>query len=569
MTDKSAAGPDASRSLAPEAPKGLKVLKVAFQDRRTAAMLMLGFSAGLPAVLLIGTLNAWLSDAGVKVATIGVLSWIGLAYAFKFLWSPVVNTRLPLVGILGRRRGWLVVCQALVGLATAVIAFSHPDNPAALGALAVAAAVGAFASATQDIVVDTWRIEVAGERTPLDLLSSIYQLGFRTASLVGGAGALLLADAAGWQITFVIGAILMGVGIAGSLIAPEPEVPPAAVVAKERRGTSRLRNAALLVVLAAWAWAAFQIIAFMVKALTTEPAPSAGDFTAQMGPWIIGMAVLLPCLLAAFIAKRPSTASAAIDSMQGTADRLYDAVLAPLTEVMGRLGWAAILVLGVILSYRLTDGIWGPFAFPFYMGTEGGALGHTKTEVALASKTFGVIMTIVGIGIGGWLLLAIGRMATLMIGAVLAAATNLLFADLANGAPVIGGFMSVTGLYKLFGLFGIGEPMARLMLAIAGENTASGLAGAAFVAYLSALSNKLYGAVQFAVFSSLALLIGTLGRGALGEAIDTQGYAAVFMFAAGLGLIAVVFCGLEWIRVARERRLEAARQDGVTDGAGV
>lgn len=122
------------------------------------------------------------------------------------------------------------------------------------------------------------------------------------------------------------------------------------------------------------------------------------------------------------------------------------------------------------------------------------------------------------------------------------------------GAPVIGRFMEATGLYDLFGVFGAGEPMARLMLAIAGENIAGGFAGAAFVAYLSALSSRMFGAVQFAVFTSLALLIGTLGRGALGEMIEDQGFAPVFLFAAALGGIAVVFCLLEWIRVAAERR---------------
>jgi PAT family beta-lactamase induction signal transducer AmpG len=148
---------------------------------------------------------------------------------------------------------------------------------------------------------------------------------------------------------------------------------------------------------------------------------------------------------------------------------------------------------------------------------------------------------------------------SLLIGAVLSAATNLLMMDLALGAPVVGGFMRVTHLYDLFAGFQIGEPLARLMVAIAGENIAGGFAGAAFVAYLSALSNRTFGAVQFAVFISLALLIGTLGRGALGELIDAQGYAPMFAIAAWLGLLAVVFCVLEWIRGAVDRRKAAAQ----------
>lgn len=550
--------PNAAGATAPAvtatdlAPKGLGVLKVAFRDRRTLAMLLLGFSSGLPAVLLIGTLNAWLSDADVKTSTIGVLSWIGLAYAFKFLWSPTVNMRLPLPG-LGRRRGWMIVCQLLIGAAIALIALSRPDLPTALIALAAAAALGAFASATQDIVIDTWRIEVAGPGAPIDLLSTLYQFGFRTATLVGGAGALLLADQAGWPVTFLIGGLLMGLGVLGAIIAPEPVPAPPQAIARERLGSPRLRLLALIATLAAWAWSGFMLVRFMITSLTVSPAPSAGEFTGAWGPWIIAAAVLLPCALAALVVWRGNqTAPAAGDRPIVTT--LYDAILAPLVELMGRLGWGALIVLGLILTYRITDGVWGPFAFPFYMGDEGGALGHTKTEVALASKTFGVFMTIFGIALGGWALLTIGRMPALIIGAVLSAVTNLLFADLALGAPVIGGFMSTTGLYGAFGAFGIGEPLSRLMLAIAGENIASGFAGAAIVAYLSALSNKLFGAVQFAVFSSLALLIGTLGRAALGEMIETQGYAAVFVFAAWLGAIAVVFCVLEWIRLGAERR---------------
>ncbi|WP_374598313.1 beta-lactamase induction signal transducer [Brevundimonas sp.] len=539
-------------------PKGLSVIKVAFRDRRTLAMLLLGFSAGLPITMVLGTLNAWLTEADVAISTIGILSWVGLFAAFKFLWSPLVGLRPPLIGKrLGRRRSWLIGCQIVVIGALFVIAFSNPEG-GALVPLASAAALAAFASATQDIVIDTWRIEVAGPGAPLDLLSTIYQFGSRSAALVGGAGSLLLADAVGWPVTYMLSGILMGLGVLGTLIAPEPAPAPPQAIARERLGSPRLRQIALIATLAAWAWAAYMLVSFMVTALTTTPAPSAGEFTGTWGPWIIAAAVLLPCALAGVVVWRGKVATPAPGD-RPVLTKLYDAILAPLVELMGRLGWGSLIVLGLILTYRITDGVWGPFAFPFYMGDTGGALGHTKSEVALASKTFGVIMTIIGIGLGGWALLAIGRMASLLIGAILAAATNLLFVDLAMGAPMIGRFMEATGLYALFGAFGAGEPMARLMLAIAGENIAGGFAGAAFVAYLSALSSRMFGAVQFAVFTSLALLIGTLGRGALGEMIENQGFAPVFLFAAALGGIAVVFCLLEWIRLAAERR-SLARQ---------
>ncbi len=543
-------------------PKGFALLRAAFTDRRTLAMLLLGFSAGLPYVLITGTLNAWLSEAEVTASTIGVLSWVGLAYAFKFLWSPAMTSTLPIIGKLGRRRGWMVTLQVIIGAALFVVAASHPEAPGGVAAMAAAAALAAFASASQDIVIDAWRIEVAGDQAPIDLLSSIYQFGYRVAALAGAAGALLLAAAIGWPGVYMVGGVLMGLGLVGSLIAPEPEPVAQQAVLKERRGSDRLRNFSLIAVLIGWAWAAYQIVSFMVRALTEAEPPSAGEFTGSMGPWVIGVTVLLPCILAAFISRQPTTEAATGSSLL---DTLYDRIMAPLTELMGRLKWAAVLVLALILSYRLADSIWGSFAYPFYMGAEGGALGHTLVEVALASKTFGVIVTILGIALGGWMLLAFGRMATLMLGAVLAASTNLLFADLAMGAPVIGGFMQATGLYSLFGAFGVGEPLARLMLAITGENLASGIAGTAFVAYLSALSSRMFGAVQFAIFTSLALLIGTLGRAPLGEMIDQQGFAPMFVLAAWLGCIAIVFCALEWIREVRSSRALPGDQAEPTD----
>ena len=536
-------------------PKGLAVLKVAFRERRTLAMLLLGFSAGLPFAMLIGTLNAWLTEAQIPVATIGILSWIGLFGAFRFLWSPAVSWTPPGLGKrLGRRRSWLLVLQVIIAVALGLVALSNP-SAGVLGPLALGAALGAFAFATQDIVIDAWRIEVADEKTPIDLLSTIYQLGYRTAALAGGAGSLLLSEVLGWPGVFFTAALLMGLGIVGTLIAPEPIPSSQAAVAKQRRGSPSLRLAVLVATLAAWGWAAFMLIRFMVIALTTSPAPSAGTFTAAWGPWIVGATVVLPAALAGLIVwKGRSPTEAETTAAPKLADTFYDAILAPLVELMGRLGWGAVVVLGLILTYRITDGVWGPFAFPFYMGDTGGALGHTAAEVALASKTFGVIMTIVGIALGGWALLVIGRMWSLLIGAVLTAATNLLFMDLALGAPNVGAFMSATGLYSVFNGIGVHEALARLMMAIAGENIAGGFAGAAFVAYLSALSNRTFGAVQFAVFISLALLIGTLGRGALGELVDAQGYAPMFVIAAWMGVIAIVFVVIEWIRLGFEAR---------------
>jgi PAT family beta-lactamase induction signal transducer AmpG len=225
--------------------------------------------------------------------------------------------------------------------------------------------------------------------------------------------------------------------------------------------------------------------------------------------------------------------------------------------MVGRLRWAAIVALGLILSYRLCDSIWGPFAFPFYLEE----LKYTNDEVAFASKIFGVFMTMSGIALGGVLFATLGRMPTLTIGAATAAASNLLYADLAAGAPVIDAFSNVLGLTALGEALGSNVRMIRLLVAISGENITGGLAGAAFVAYLSSIASKRFSAVQYALLSSLTFLVGSLGRGALGEAIQVHGYVPVFKFTAALGLIAVVFCLIEWMRSAREARREAYAQE--------
>ena len=519
-------------------------------NRKTASMLVFGFSSGLPNVLVIGTLTAWFTDAKIDLSTIGVLSWIGLAYAFKFLWSPLLNTTLPITGTwLGQRRGWIIVCQAVVAFAILMIALTDPTT--GLGVMAMVAAAAAFASATQDIAIDAWRIEVADDAAPLDVLSAVYQFGYRIAALIGAAGALFLAAMTSWPFTFVMGGLLMATTMLGTLAAPEPELTRALGAKGPRTAAPRIRFLAVAIVIAAWLWAAYELISFMVAAVTTVPPPSAKDFTAFYGPLIVLATVLLPAGLSAWIARGGSIRDAdkpfAGLQLQGLADRLYAGIVEPLVELMSRLGLSSILVLLVILTYQITYSIWGPFAYPFYLG----ALGFSKTEVAIASKIIGVLMTMTGVGLGAFCLVQLGRMPTMMIGAVTAALANLLFADLANGGAHIDAFLSFVGLSDLFNLIGVDARMGRLVAAIAGENVATGFAGAAFVAYLSSLASKMHGAVQFAVFTSLTLLVGTLGRGALGDLIKEQGYATMFEFASWLGLVSITVCAAEWYRQSR------------------
>jgi PAT family beta-lactamase induction signal transducer AmpG len=206
-----------------------------------------------------------------------------------------------------------------------------------------------------------------------------------------------------------------------------------------------------------------------------------------------------------------------------------------------------VIVVGLILTYALCYNVWTSFAFPFYLDY----LHYSKDEVAFASKIFGIFMTILGISIGGYLFVRLGRFPTVLIGATLPILGNFLYADLAEGGPNIDAFAQALRLDRLAMLFGSDERMVRLLLAISAENISTGIAGAAFVAYLSGIVSKRFSAVQYALLSSLTFLIGSLGRGVAGEALDQYGYATVFRYTAAAGLLAIVFVLLEWWRASR------------------
>ena len=558
----------------PPRPKGFKLLMVALATRKSATMLGFGFASGLPYALLLGTLNAWLGEVKIDLATIGVLSWIGLSYSFKFLWSPLVD-RMALPGLeaLGRRKSWILLCQIVLVLGFVGLALTDPAK--AIGTFALFAFLAALASATQDVAVDAWRIDVADEDTPVELLSSIYQFGYRIASIVGGALALVLAGRMSWPLVYLLMAGLIALIGVVTLRAPDTPRPEQgtlhAALAQPGELTPRARGIALLIVGTSWAWAIGTIVRFMMVMLSPlgpgEKHPSVGDFTREFGPLIVAATVAVPLMVAAVtnamrrqgraVLTAPDTRTSPARTM---ANHLYVALIAPLAELVARLGWGVLVVIGMILTYTLCYNVWSSFAFPFYLDF----LHYSKDEVAFASKLFGIFMTIAGISLGGYLFLRLGRMPTILIGAILPMLGNFVYADLAEGAVHIDAVGRTVGLHALFGLFGFDPRMIRLLLAISFENISTGIAGAAFVAYLSGIVSKRYTAVQYALMSSLTFLIGSLGRGIAGEAFDLYGYATVFRWTAAAGLVAVLFVCLEWVRVAREAG--AARDPSTSSG---
>jgi PAT family beta-lactamase induction signal transducer AmpG len=384
-------------------------------------------------LLVLGTLSFWLREAGIDRTTIGYLSWVGLAYAFKWLWAPLVD-RLPiplLTRWLGRRRSWLLLSQLAIVWGLIAMSFNDPQvalTPVVWGALAVA-----FGSATQDIALDAFRIESADIKRQAALAAS-YQTGYRLAMIWAGAGVLWIAAGAqtegvagyqhgAWHTAYLVMAASMALGIGTVLLSPEP-----------------LRR----------------------------PMPAAKN---------------------------------ALDWLRG-------ALVEPFADFLRRYQWQAALILALIAVYRISDVVMGIMANPFYVD-----MGYTKAEVATVTKVYGVIMTLAGAFVGGALAMRLGVMRVLMLGALLSAASNLLFAVLSTR----------------------GHDLTGLIVVISADNLAGGIASAAFIAYLSSLTNVNYSATQYALFSSMMLLLPKFIAGYSGLYVDAFGYAHFFTATAMLG----------------------------------
>jgi PAT family beta-lactamase induction signal transducer AmpG len=400
-------------------------LRDVLTDGRIALMLPLGFSSGLPILLVFGTLSAWLREAGISRTEIGMLSWVALAYSFKFLWAPIVDRYdVPgLAHLLGRRRGWMAFAQIVTALGIVGIAVSDPQT--SLPLTIVSALLVAFASATQDVVVDGWRIDVASTERQ-GMMAASYQLGYRLALICAGAGALYIAEFVSWRGAYLSMAVLMGVGLVGTLLAP-------------RGNESAVRE------------------------------------------------------------RLPFTA----------------AIIEPLADLFRRKGPILIPILALIACFRLPDFVAGVMANPLYID-----LGFSKTDIADVSKLYGIWVGIAGAFAGGLALTRLGLWWTLLIGAVIAASSNLMFA-----------WLAFEGADKLL-----------FILSISIDNFASGFAGSALIAYMSGLTSPGFAATQYALLSSLYALPGKLIGGASGAVVDAYGYPLLFTATASIGIPLVILC---------------------------
>ena len=425
----------------------LASLKV-YLEPASLRMLSLGFAAGLPLVLVLGTLSFWLREAGINRSTIGYLSWVGLAYAFKWCWAPLVD-RLPiplLTRALGRRRSWLLVSQIIIVCGLVGMAFSDPKI--ALMPIVWFALLTAVGSATQDIALDAFRIESADVDRQA-ALAATYQSGYRIAMIWAGAGVLWIAARA--------------------------------EVANPQNYDPNSWKVAYLVM------AASMIVGFVTVLFTREPIGQPYTRAKNIGEW------------------------------------MQSALIEPFADFFRRYGWNALLVLALIATYRVSDIVIGIMANPFYVD-----MGYSKDEVAAVSKLYGLIMTLVGAFLGGVLSMRFGVMRTLMLGAVLSAASNLLFS-----------WLSLRG-----------HDVTALTAVISIDNLSGGIASSAFIGYMSSLTNINYSATQYALLSSMMLLLPKWLAGFSGVAVDAVGYNAFFI---GTALIGVPVLLLIWIA---SRRLE-------------
>ena len=486
-----------------------------FGHPRVITMLFLGFSAGLPLLLIFSSLSLWLREAGVERATVTFFSWAALGYSFKFVWAPLVDA-LPvplLTWRLGRRRGWMLLAQGSIITAIAGMALTDPAG-GHLPLMALAAVLLGFSSATQDIVIDAYRIESADVSLQA-LMSSTYVAGYRIGMLVSGAGALFLASAFGsakgaydyqaWQSAYLIMAATMSVGVLTTLVIAEP---PTRAIRIPSRSTGDYAGFLFMFIAAV---TGFILVFYYSAGLAAELSRTlAGVLGAEAGARLLVEALRL----AAGVATAWLIATFTIRSGVVSRDMMQDTYVTPLKDFFRRYGLKSALLLLVLVGvYRISDIVLGVIANVFYQD-----VGFTKPEIAGVVKTFGLFMTIAGGFLGGLLSVRYGVVRILLLGALLSAATNLLFIALAA----------------------VGHDLSMLYLVISVDNLSAGLAGAAFVAFLSSLTNIRFTAMQYAIFSSLMTLFPKILGGYSGTIVDSLGYPYFFMLTALLGLPVLV-----------------------------
>jgi PAT family beta-lactamase induction signal transducer AmpG len=481
---------------------------------RVLTMLFLGFSAGVPILLIFSTLSVWLREAGVSRSAVTFFSWAALGYSFKFIWAPLVD-KLPLpllTRMFGRRRSWMLLSQLSVIAAIVWMGLTDPTrSDSSLVFMALAAVFLGFSSATQDIVIDAYRIESVDESLQA-MLASTYVAGYRIGMLVAGAGSLYIAswfgttrelyDVSAWRGTYLVMAAVMLVGVITTCIIDEPE--EAVSTPYQYTALQYIRFFCLFLLAAAIFAVCFFLTAPLVGSLK-EQLTGGGGVHGKLISFIVETARLFLALAVA-----AGGALTAVKAGLADEDMVQESYVAPVRDFFVRYGGkTAVLLLLLVGFYRVSDIVLGVVSNVFYLD-----MGFSKNVIATVTKTFGLLMTLAGGFLGGMLTVRFGVYRILFLGGVLAAATNLLFMLLAQS----------------------GNDITMLTVVIGADNLCAGLASTAFVAFLSSLTNISFTAVQYALFSSLMTLFPKLIGGYSGTAVSSYGYESFFLMTTVMGL---------------------------------
>lgn len=481
----------------------------ALAHRQVWYMLLLGFSAGLPLLLIFSSLSLWLREAGIEKSAVTYFSWAALGYSFKFVWAPLVDC-LPIPALtrsLGLRRSWLLLSQIGIVSAIWLMALSDPSQDSELIYMAIGAVLLGFSAATQDISIDAYRIE-AVEADMQGLMSASYIAGYRIGMIVAGAGALYIASYFGttlenynytaWQYTYQIMAACMLVGVIATFLISEPIRRDL----ESHYSSNQYFGLFLTFLLCVGVFIGFYMVSGeLFSGLQDLLANVFGKLSGFLvGTFKLGLAVTLAY----------QTAKVCLHMNWVDRSLLQSSYVSPVKNFFDDYGVkSAALLLALIGLYRISDIVLGVVSNLFYQD-----LGFTKNEIAGAVKSFGMVMTILGGFAGGILAMRIGVMRVLFLGAILVVVTNLLFIL----------------------LYYTGKDLSVLYLVVSADNLVAGIASAAFVAFLSSLVNIEFTAMQYAIFTSLMTLIPKALAGYSGTIVDTFGYEFFFIFAAVLGV---------------------------------
>lgn len=472
-----------------------------YLDRRVAIMLALGISAGLPFMLIFDTLSAWLRTSGLSLEVIGFFSLATLSYAFKFVWAPLVD-RAPipiLTRLLGQRRSWMLLAQ--IAIIAGLWAISITDPTTSLAMMAVFAVATGFSSATQDIAMDAWRIEVSEDHEQGAMVAA-YTWGYRIARLIAGIVPLLIAQAFDWSLSYFVMAGMMFIGVAATLLAPREKSVALRPVADDsvpvRPVADRVEWIVRLLILAVGAAALGSGLSARADLFAFFLSPEQGD--ALKAAWrapgngiFIQLASVAIGFVLFFLAATPLPHR---ETRPGFF--LARAFIDPFADFFRHHRGEAGLILAVICLYRVSDFTLN-IMNPFYLD-----LGFTLVEIAEVRKVWGTVMSLIGVFIAGAAMARWGLMGPFLVGAFIGPLSNLAFAWVAT----------------------MGHDIPALMTAMAIDNIAEAFSGACLVAYMSSLTTAGFTATQYALFASLYAIPGKLVGSQSGRIVEAGARSA-------------------------------------------